>query len=182
MSAERDGHQRVANHIEDLRGARLDADARRDLLEKQTECTFSFVDAHGAPSAVVLSFVWDQGRFWFTSVSGRVQVRAIERDERVCVVVSGAGADVRGRQMLAVQGRARIHRDLTELDRPLRMLAERLAPRGVARFLELLTSPKRLLIEVEPTGTVATHDSRRLPGDGRGSRRGDAADGVKGRA
>ncbi len=157
-----------AKDIEDLRGARLTGDTRHELLATQTECTFCFTDADGAPAAVVLSFVWDTDRYWFTSVAGRVHVRAVERDPRVCVTISGTGTALAGRRMLSEQGRATIHHDPAALADKLELLAARLAPGNVDGFLRLLRSPRRLLIEVIPEKVVASHDSRRLPGDGRG--------------
>ena len=173
-----DGAARVAagRDIEDLRGARLIGEAREQLLREQTECTFCFTDEQGAPGAVILSFLWDGRAFWFTSVAGRAQVRALERDPRVCIVVSSAGTASSGRQMLAQQGRAVVHRDPAACDEQLVALAHRLAPADPGRFLTLLSSPGRLLIEVVPSATVATHDSRRLPGDGRGGPATSSAD------
>lgn len=163
------GRTAAGKDIEDLRGARLAGAPRQALLDEQTECTFCFTDENGAPGAVVLSFRWDGRAFWFTSVGGRAQVRAVERDPRVCIVVSNAGTASEGRQMLAQQGRAVIHRDLAAYRDQLTALARRLAPSSPEKFLALLSSPGRLLIEVVPDATVASHDSRRLPGDGRGS-------------
>jgi len=165
-----DGLGRVARgeDIEDLRGAQLSLTAREALLAEQTECTFCFADEQGRPAAVVLSFHWDGTAFWFTSVDGRAQVRALANDDRVCIVVSSAGTGSAGRQMLSVRGRATVHRDTAARAAELTALAGRLAPGAPEKFLTLLASPGRLLIEVRPEAVVASHDSRRLPGDGRG--------------
>ncbi|MCF8570172.1 pyridoxamine 5'-phosphate oxidase family protein [Gordonia sp. HY002] len=154
--------------IERLSGARLTSEAKAALLAEQTECTFCFLDEDGGPAAVVLSFAVDDDRFWITSVQGRVQVRGVERDPRVSIVVSGTGTGSQGRQMLSITGTAEIHRDISGLGERLDLLAARLAPDHPEKFIALLTSPGRLLIEVTPTSTVASHDSRRLAGDGRG--------------
>lgn len=155
-------------NIEKLSAARLTPAAEAALLAEQTECTFCFLDADGAPAAVVLSFAVADGHFWITSVAGRVQVRGVERDPRVCLVVSGTGTDAPGRQMLAIKGTAIVHRDIAGLDDKLDLLVARLAPAHPEKFRTLLLSPGRLLIEVAPIATVASHDSRRLAGDGRG--------------
>lgn len=154
--------------IETLSGARLTAETTAALLAEQTECTFCFLDEDGAPAAVVVSFVVDDGHFWITSVAGRVQVRGVQADPRVSIVVSGTGTRTPGRQMVAVKGSATVHRDVSGLDDKFDLLAARLAPDHPEKFRALLSSPGRLLIEVTPTATIASHDSRRLAGDGRG--------------
>nr|WP_246381677.1 pyridoxamine 5'-phosphate oxidase family protein [Prauserella isguenensis] len=138
------------------------------MLTAQTECTFVFTADDGAPAAVVLSFAHDDGRFWFTSVEGRAQVRGVDRDPRACVVVSNAGTDLPGRRMLSVRGRVTVHRDPAAVAELLPVLARRLAPTGVDRFLRLLSSPHRVVLELTPTEVVASHDSRHMAGDGRG--------------
>ncbi|WAC56591.1 pyridoxamine 5'-phosphate oxidase family protein [Gordonia sp. SL306] len=169
MATEDGGDQRPgATDIEKLAGARLTAAAKAELLAAQTECTFCFLDADGGPAAVVLSFAVEDGTFWITSVAGRVQVRGVERDPRVSLVVSGTGTTAQGRQMLAVKGTAIVHRDIAGLADKLDLLAARLAPEHPDEFVALLSSPGRRLIEVTPTAVVASHDSRRLAGDGRG--------------
>lgn len=154
--------------IEDLRGAQLRGADRRELLTAQTECTFVFTAPDGGPAAVVLSFAHVDGRFLFTSVDGRVQVRGVERYPRACVVVSNAGTGLPGRRMLSMRGNATVHRDRTAVDAFLPALAARLAPDSTDRFLDLLRSPNRVVLEFVPTAIVASHDSRHMAGDGRG--------------
>lgn len=163
--------------IEDLRGARLRGAARRELLTAQTECTFVFTAPDGGPGAVVLSFAHVDGRFLFTSVDGRVQVRGVERDPRACVVVSNAGTGLPGRRMLSMRGHVTVHRDRAAVDAFLPTLAARLAPDSTDRFLDLLRSPNRVVLEFVPTEIVASHDSRLMAGDGRGGSGGGSGGG-----
>lgn len=156
--------------LEDLSQARLDITAQRELLETQTECTLIFSGDDGEPTGSVLSFAVKDGTFWFTSVKGRAQVRGITRNPEASVVVSNAGTDLPGRRMLSLRGTATIHDDPTAIEPILEVLAERLAPTGKDAFLALLRSPKRVIIEFQPTRVVASHDSRRMAGDGRGQR------------
>jgi hypothetical protein len=41
-------------------------------------------------------------------------------------------------------------------------------PADPAAFARLLDSPKRLVIEVRPVAIAVSHDSRKMPGNGRG--------------
>src|SRR5690606_38818413 len=80
-----------AKDIEDLSRARLAPEGRAELFAEQTECVLSFLE-DGLPTAVVLSYLVDEhGHFWFATVEGRRQVRGVDADPRVAVVVSSAG-------------------------------------------------------------------------------------------
>jgi hypothetical protein len=50
----------------------------------------------------------------------------------------------------------------------LLVIASRLQPADPALFVKLLDSPKRVVIRVIPITVGSSHDSRRMPGDGRG--------------
>lgn len=155
-------------HVEELAGARLDVVAQRELLETQTEAVLSFLQ-DGLPTSVVMSFVADDdGHLWFATVEGRRQVRGVDSDPRVAVVVSNTGTELPGRRMIAFRGEAQVHRDRTVVLDAVRRLAPRLAPDDPAAFVRLLDSPNRVVIEVAPTRVTASHDSRKLAGDGRG--------------
>ena len=105
---------------------------------------------------------------WITSVMDRTQVSSLSADPRVTVVVSNAGTDTPGRQMLAIKGVAIVHRDKEVLDPMLYAIASRLQPTDPMAFVRLLDSPKRVVLQVKPVGISSSHDSRRMPGDGRG--------------
>ena len=109
--------------------------------------------------------------FWLTSVRGRAQVRAVERDERVGLVVSSAGSGLPGRRMVRVRGRAALLDDRATRDAILPLISARLQPAAPERLLALLDSPRRVLIRVDPVGYPQSHDSRRVAGDGRGGGR-----------
>lgn len=154
--------------IEDLSAARMATDGQAQLFEAQTECVLSF-NQGGEPTAVVMSYqVDEQGRFWFATVEGRRQVRGVDSDPRVAVVVSSTGSGLSGRRMVALRGTATVHRDRDVVLDRVRRLAPRLAPADPDAFVRLLDSPGRVVIEVVPTRVTASHDSSRLAGDGRG--------------
>lgn len=155
---------RVADDLESLRGTALDEREQAELLEVQTECTLTFLDDHGWPAGVVMLFMFVDGRFWLTSVEGRRQVRALERDDRATVVVSSAGSPLRSRRMLAVHGHARFHRDAETTEWFLDVFSRRVEPRKHEAFRRLLDSPNRVVIEVVPVKVAVSHDTRKIPG------------------
>lgn len=148
--------------LESLAYARLDPSDREELLEKQVECTFVFRDERGWPSGVVMNFLRRTGTFWLTAVEGRAQVRALARDSRVSIVVSGAGTPLVGRRMAAYRGLATVHRDLTDLEWALGAFAERFRPSDPAGFRQLLDTPNRVVIEVVPVAVASSHDHRKV--------------------
>ena len=162
------GERPGERHIEDLAAARLGVAEQRQLWDAQTECVLTFLQ-DGLPTGVVMSFQVDEaGHFWFATVEGRRQVRGVDSDPRVAVVVSSTGTDLPGRRMVALRGEAVVHRDREVVMDRVRRLAPRLAPADPDAFVRLLDSPNRVVIEVVPTRVTASHDSTRLAGDGRG--------------
>lgn len=156
--------------LENLRGLRLRGDERDELLAVATECTFVFAGPEGWPSGVVMSFLFADGKFWLTAVRGRAHAEALGADPRVCLVVTSQGTDLVGRRMVAVRGTAVVHEDRETKDWFLPRFAAKVKAADPAEFIRLLDSPKRVVFEVTPTEVSASHDSRKMPGDGRGGR------------
>jgi general stress protein 26 len=156
--------------LEDLRGLRLGGEERAELLATATECTFVFAGPDGWPSGVVMSFLVEDGRFWLTAVRGRAHVEALAADPRVSIVVTSQGTALEGRRMVSVRGTAVVHADRATKDWFLPRFAAKVKAADPAAFMRLLDSPKRVVFEVTPTEVAASHDSRKMPGDGRGGR------------
>jgi general stress protein 26 len=154
--------------LEDLRALRLDDQGRQELLDTATECVFTFANPVGWPSGVVMSFLYADGRLWLTAVAGRAHAEAIKRDPRVTVIVSNAGTQLAGRRMVALRGVAFLHADEETKRWFLPRFARKLAPDDPDAFVRLLDSPERVVVEVRPVQVTASHDSRKMPGDGRG--------------
>ena len=154
--------------LEDLSVARLSATGIAELLETATEATLVFVGPDGWPMGVVVSFLQDNDCFWVTAIEGRGHTLGAERDARVSLVVSSTGTSLAGRRMVALQGTARVHRSEATKREILPKLAARLAPSGPDDMVRLLDSPKRVVIEIRPVAVSASHDSRRIAGNGRG--------------
>jgi hypothetical protein len=156
--------------IEDLRGTGL---ARADLEELYTaarECTVAYTSRDGWPAAVVMSFLRRDDRFWLTAVGGRDHVESLRADPRLTVVVDARGTELVGRRMVAVRGTAVLHDDPATTGWFYPAFAARHAPGDPEAFVRLLDSPRRVVLEVVPTGRQVSHDSRKIAGDGRGGR------------
>jgi hypothetical protein len=156
--------------IEDLRGLRLGKDGQAELVEAQKECTFVFTNEHGWPGGVVMSYIEHEGSFWLTAVEGRGHVRGIERDPRASLVISNAGTGLRGRRMISFRGTTIIHRDPVTKARILDAFVRRHQPEDPGSFLRLLDSDQRVVLQFHPTAVAVSHDSNKMPGNGRGSR------------
>lgn len=157
--------------VEDLRSLKLTADERAELLEGQTECTFIFAGEDGWPSGVIMSFMYADDHLWLTAVRARAHAKALVHDQRVSVVVSSKGTELEGRRMVAFRGEATLHDDAETKAWFLPRFTARLAPSSAAEFSRLLDSPNRVIIKVKPVAITASHDSRKMPGDGRGGPR-----------
>ena len=154
--------------LEELQTLKLDLSEQDELLDAQTECTFVFAGKEGWPSGVIMSFLRADGALWLTAVENRAHVRALATEPRVTLVVTNAGTGSPGRQMLAVRGVATIHRDPETIQWFLPKFTGRMQPADPTAFARLLDSPKRLVIEVRPVAIAVSHDSRKMPGNGRG--------------
>jgi hypothetical protein len=153
-------------NLEKLKGTHLDPEEREAFLREQTEATFVFADPEGWPRGIIMSYLWEKGRFWFTAVEGRRHVVSADNAGRVSVVVTSKGDPAR--LMASFRGRCTVHRDRETIDWFLHEFTHRLQPEGPDVWRNLLDSPQRVVFEVEPVGKPTTHDQRKLPGNGRG--------------
>lgn len=165
--------------LEQLKGTHLGHADQAELLAAQTECTIVFAAEDGWPSGVVMSYFVDDGTFWLTAVEGRLQVRALDRDQRVSIVVSSPGSGLPGRRMISVRGIARVHRDAETLSWFLDQFTARLQPAGPTAWRRLLDSPNRVVFEVRPTAVAVSHDQRKIAGNGRGMQTGGLQTGAE---
>ena len=138
---------------EDVTGFTLSDAREATLLDTQTECTFMWSTASGAPIGVIMNFVWRDGRFWLTATRRRKRIAAIEARPRVAVAVSSRGTDIGISQSVTYQGTAVVHDtdDVKAWFYPA--LAARVRPGRAdhqAAFVAHLDSPGRVVIEVVP--------------------------------
>jgi hypothetical protein len=154
-------------NVEKLATFTLDEASRSELVRTASELTFVFHNAAGWPTAVVMSFLEHEGTFYVTATSQRAHVRSLAVDPRVSIVISNAGTELLGRQMLSLRCVAIVHTDRETIEWFLPLFTRKLGGKSEA-FAALLDSENRVVVELRPVGITASHDSRRMPGDGRG--------------
>lgn len=143
-------------NYEDVTAYDLDADVEEQLLSAHNECTFIWANAEGWPVGVIMSYVWRRGRFWLTASSQRARIAAVRRDGRVSIVVTSTGSPLPRNKAITWKGRCTIHDDETTKAWFYPELAAALMPgaEAQARFVRFLDSPRRVVLEVEPTQRI----------------------------
>ena len=154
--------------MEKLATLRLVGDARRRLYATASELAYSYLNADGWPSTVILSFTEFEGSFWVTATSDRAHVRCLEADPRVSIAISNAGTELIGRQMISLRCIGRVHSDDATVQAMIERHVTKMGSNNREAFVKVLSSPNRVAVELIPVGVVASHDSTQLPGDGRG--------------
>ncbi|MGF1596682.1 MAG: pyridoxamine 5'-phosphate oxidase family protein [Acidimicrobiales bacterium] len=144
-------------NYEDVTAFDLDPDTEERLLLAHNECTFIWANREGWPVGVIMSYVWRRGRFWLTASSQRARVAAVRRDPRVSVVVTSTGSPLPRDKAITWKGRCTIHDDEATRAWFYPELAGALvgeAPDARARFIRLLDSPRRVVLEVKPVQRI----------------------------
>ena len=147
----------AAEDYEDVTMYTLDADVEEQLLRAHNECTFIWSNKEGWPVGVIMSYVWRRGRFWLTASGQRARVAAVRRDPRVCVVVTSTGSPLPRNKAITWKGTCTVHDSREVKDWFYGELAAALNPDDAARaasFQTFLDSPRRVVIEVEPTQRI----------------------------
>lgn len=146
----------MAQDYEDVTGYDLDPDVEEALLAAHNECTFIWANAEGWPVGVIMSYVWRRGRFWLTASSQRARIAAVRRDPRVCVVVTSTGSPLPRNKAITWKGTCTIHDDAETKAWFYPELARALTgnDRQAAQFVRYLDTPRRVVLEVEPTQRI----------------------------
>ena len=171
------GQPGEVHHYEEVAAYVLDESEERDLLSRQNECSFVWATRDGWPVGVTMSYVWHDGRVWLTTSSQRKRVTAVRRDPRVSVIVSSAGTDLGPGKTVTLKGRCTVHDDDTVRAWFLPALARAVfpdQPHRQEKFVRLLDSPRRVVLEVVPEGRI-THDVGKLGRAVRAARQAGAA-------
>jgi nitroimidazol reductase NimA-like FMN-containing flavoprotein (pyridoxamine 5'-phosphate oxidase superfamily) len=154
----------LPENYEDVTVYGLDEDVESEMLRVQNECTFIWSNKEGWPVGVIMSYVFRDGKFWLTATSQRARMSAIARDPRVCIVVTSTGTSMARNKTVTYKGVCRLH-DTAEIKQWFYPeLARAIMGDNVERrdaFEKLLDSPRRMVIEVEPTQRIG-YDGQKM--------------------
>jgi general stress protein 26 len=130
----------------------LDDAEREELLRTHAECTFNWATRDGWPMGVVMSYLWQDGRFWLTAGAHRHRIEAVRRDPRVSVVVTSTGTKLPAGKSITAKGRCRVHEDAGTKAWFYPDFARHLYPdaKQAQAFAKKLDSPLRVVLEVVP--------------------------------
>jgi Pyridoxamine 5'-phosphate oxidase len=151
-------------NYEDVTVYGLDDDDEAKLLGAQNECTFIWSNKEGWPVGVIMSYVFVDGRFWLTASSQRARISAVQRDPRVCVVVTSTGSSLPRNKTVTYKGTCTVHDDDAVKAWFYPALATAIMGDDVVRrdaFAEFLDSPRRVVLEVEPTQRIG-YDGQKM--------------------
>ncbi|MGI9614915.1 MAG: pyridoxamine 5'-phosphate oxidase family protein [Acidimicrobiales bacterium] len=144
-------------NYEDVTVYDLDPSDEEQLLLAHNECTFIWSNKEGWPVGVIMSYVWRDGRFWLTASEQRARISAVRRDPRVCVVVTSTGSPLPRNKAITWKGTCTVHDDDETRAWFYPALAAALQGENEARqatFVKFLDSPRRVILEVEPTQRI----------------------------
>ena len=144
-------------NYEDVTVYGLDDDVEAEMLDAQNECTFIWSNQEGWPVGVIMSYVHRDGRFWLTASSQRARISAVKRDPRVCIVVTSTGSKMARNKTVTYKGTCTVHADQDTKDWFYPALAAAIRRddiKGQEVFAKFLDSPRRVILEVEPTQRI----------------------------
>lgn len=143
-------------NYEDVTVYGLDPDMEERLIAEQQELSFCWVTKDGSPMAVIMSYLRDDdGNFWMTASGQRKRIPAIRRDGRVVLVITSPGTSLGPGKTVTYKGNATVLDDDETKKWFYPALAERIyGGRGsqerVDEFANMLNSPRRVIIKIEP--------------------------------
>lgn len=79
-------------------------DISKKILAAQNECTLSWITQDGSPAATVVSFLYAEDCIWMTALAGSGRIKAITRDNRVAVTISGKGSKAGDTRCVSMRG------------------------------------------------------------------------------
>lgn len=149
---------------EDVTVYGLTPEREQELLAKQEECTFMWVSSEQQPVGVIMHYVYRNGSIWVTATRQRARIKALQRNPRASVTISGMGTDMGGGKSITYIGKAVLHEDQATKDWFYPAIAELITPYPaptVEAAIDHLDTPLRVIIEVIPERTIS-FDGERL--------------------
>lgn len=144
-------------NYEDVTIYPLDDDKEQLLLATQNECTFIWSNKDGWPVGVIMSYVFQDAKFWLTASAQRLRISAVRRDPRVCICVTSKGTTLGANSTVTYKGTCELSQDdatkawfypaLAKLLRPDDKTAQK-------NFVAFLDSPNRIILSVTPTQRI----------------------------
>lgn len=143
----------LAKDFEDVRSYTLEDDDERELLSRQTECTFIWSGKDGHPTGVIVNFIFRDGRFWLTASDQRPRIRSLRRDPRVSIAITSKGSGILVSRSLTYKGTCILHDDRETLEWFVPEFCSAMRPGDpdkAAGFAAHLSSRGRLVLEILP--------------------------------
>ena len=148
---------------EDVTVYTLDNDDELEMLAAQNECTFIWANKEGWPVGVIMSYFFEDGKFWLTLSSQRARVAAVRRDPRVAICVTSKGSPAPQSRTVTYKGTCQIHDDPETKAWMYPRLAAAIG-RGEEwqkHFTAFLDSPRRVIFSVTPTQRIG-YDGQKM--------------------
>lgn len=136
----------------------------KKLLDAQSECTLSWVTRDGSPASTVVSFLYADDCLWMTALAGSARIKAISRDARVAVVVSGAGSKMGDTRCVSMRGRCEILADETTRNWFFPLFSRRVLHKskiGAKMMSASMNNPSNLVLKFTPEKVIA-YDAQKM--------------------
>jgi hypothetical protein len=127
------------------------------LLGAQDECTFIWTTRDGSATGTIVSYFAEDGQIWMTVLAGSKRARAIARDPRTSVVISGKGSDLGHARCATLRGTSALHSDADTRNWFFPRFAAAVLPdseRGAAGMIAMMNNEANLVVEFTPDRVI----------------------------
>ena len=134
------------------------------ILAAQNECTISWITQDGSPAATVVSFLYADECLWMTALAGSPRIRAISRDNRIAVTVSGKGSKAGDTRCVSMRGYCDILSDAATRDWFFPKFSKRVLHKsrmGASMMSKSMNSPENLVLKFH-IEKVIPYDAQRM--------------------
>ncbi len=127
------------------------------LIDAQDECTLIWCTRDGSPTGTIVSYFAEGGSIWMTALRESNRARALSRDPRTALVISGKGSDLGHARCVTLRGSTMLHRDEATRDWFFPRFARAVLPdseRGQAGMAKSMNNPANLVLEFTPERAI----------------------------